>query len=253
MTTLLDVRDLYRSFGAFVAVAGVNVCVDEHEVVGIIGSNGAGKTTFVNMVTGYLTPSRGKIRFRDRDITGCSPRHLIGCGISRSFQVPQVFASASVLDNVLIALGIAEDGHFPIWRPLRQRERVSRAMTMLEAYGIASYSEQPANLLPQGIRKLLDIAMATVRAPDLLLLDEPTSGISAGEKFAVMDTIMTELQARKTTVLFIEHDMEIICRYAHRVLAFADGVVIADATPEAAINDREVRRRVVGERIEAAA
>ncbi len=252
MTALLDVRDLHKHFGALAAVAGVSVAVAEREVVGVIGSNGAGKTTFVNMVTGYLPPSRGTITFRGRDITGRPPRQVTGLGIARSFQVPQVFASASVLDNLLVAIGIAEEGRLPIWTPLRRRQRVARALATLESYGIAGYASQPASLLPQGVRKLLDIAMATVRGPELLLLDEPTSGISVGEKFAIMDTIMAALRAQRTTVLFIEHDMEIVDRYAERVIAFADGVIIADGPPQAVIDDPEVRRLVVGERVKVA-
>lgn len=250
MTALLDVRDLHKRFGALTAVGGISVALAEHEVVGVIGSNGAGKTTFVNMVTGYLSPTRGTITFRGRDITGRQPRQVVRLGIARSFQVPQVFATASVVDNLMIALGIAEGGALPVWNPLHRRERLIRATAMLESYGIAHYAGQPASLLPQGIRKLLDIAMATVRAPDLLLLDEPTSGISVGEKFAIMDTVMAALRTQKTTVLFIEHDMEIVGRYAERVIAFADGVIIADGPPDAVISDPEVRRLVIGTRAE---
>lgn len=157
-----------------------------------------------------------------------------------------------MLDNLLIAIGIAEDGRLPIWTPLRRRQRVARALATLESYGIASYASQLVSLLPHGVRKLLDIAMATVRAPELLLLHEPTSGISVGEKFAIMDTIMTALRAQRTTVLFVEHDMEIVGRYAGRVIAFADGVIIADGPPQAVIDDPEVRRLVVGERVKVA-
>ncbi len=252
MTALLDVRDLHKRFGALTAVSGVSLALAEHEVVGVIGSNGAGKTTFINMVTGYLSPSRGTITFRGRDITGRPPRQVIGLGIARSFQVPQVFATASVIDNLLIAIGIAEDGALPVWNPLHRHEHLTRAKAMLESYGIEDYAEQPASLLPQGIRKLLDIAMATVRTPELLLLDEPTSGISVGEKFTIMNTIMAALRAQNTTVLFIEHDMEIVGRYAERVIAFADGVIIADGLPDAVISDPEVRRLVVGERVKIA-
>ncbi len=252
MSALLEVSALYKRFGTLAAVSNLSLSVERGEVVGVIGANGAGKTTFVNMVTGYLAPSSGRIAFSGREITGRPPRQIAKAGIARSFQVPQVFASASVIDNLLIAFGVAEDGRLPIWSPLRRRGREERAMAMLEAYGIASYSEEPASLLPQGVRKLLDIAMATVREPDLLLLDEPTSGISAREKFAIMDRIMTVLEEQKTTILFIEHDMEIIGRYARRVLAFADGFIIADGPPAKVIDDPEVRRLVVGERVKAA-
>jgi branched-chain amino acid transport system ATP-binding protein len=244
---ILDVRGLQKTFGSVIAAADITVAVGPDEVVGIIGANGAGKTTFVNMVTGYIKPGAGSIRFRDRDITALAPREVIRSGISRSFQVPQVFGTASVFDNLLIAIGIAEAGAFPFWRPIRAGRRVEAADAMLGRFGIAGYRDQKAGLLPQGVRKLMDIAMATVRRPKLLLLDEPTSGISVEEKFAIMDIVMGALKREAVTVMFVEHDMEIIGRYATRVLAFADGTVIADGPPDAVLADAKVRRMITGQ------
>jgi len=245
--TLLDVRGLNKRFGSVVAANDINVAVADEEMVGIIGANGAGKTTFVNMVTGYLKPSSGTIAFEGRDITLLPPRDVIAAGISRSFQVPQVFGSATVFDNLLIAIGIAAGGRLPMWRPLRRREFAAAADELLERYGIMAYRDQAARLLPQGVRKLLDIAMATVRAPRLLLLDEPTSGISVEEKFAIMDVVMGALREQRRAVMFVEHDMEIIGRYAHRVLAFAEGTIIAEGPPDEVIADPQVRRYITGE------
>jgi branched-chain amino acid transport system ATP-binding protein len=244
---LLDVRGLNKRFGSVVAANDINVAVADEEMVGIIGANGAGKTTFVNMVTGYLKPSSGTIAFEGRDITLLPPRDVIAAGISRSFQVPQVFGSATVFDNLLIAIGIAAGGRLPMWRPLRRPEFAAAADEQLERYGIMAYRDQAARLLPQGVRKLLDIAMATVRAPRLLLLDEPTSGISVEEKFAIMDVIMGALREERRAVMFVEHDMEIIGRYAHRVLAFAEGTIIAEGPPQQVIDDPQVRRYITGE------
>jgi len=152
-----------------------------------------------------------------------------------------------VFDNLLIAIGIAEGGRFPMWRPLRRPELVAAADGMLSRFGIGAYRDRAARLLPQGVRKLLDIAMATVRAPRLLLLDEPTSGISVEEKFAIMDVIMGALREQRRAVMFVEHDMEIIGRYAHRVLAFAEGTIIAEGPPDEVIADPQVRRYITGE------
>jgi branched-chain amino acid transport system ATP-binding protein len=244
---ILDVKGLCKSFGSLVAASNINVSVDNHEVVGIIGANGAGKTTFVNLVTGYLKPTRGTIHFNGRNITHMPPRAVTNVGISRSFQIPQVFGTATIFDNVLIALGIAHDGKFPVWRPLRRADLVAAADQILDRFDIAAHRDDVASQVSQGVRKLMDIAMATVHHPRLLLLDEPTSGVSVEQKFEIMDVIMAALWTEKITVLFVEHDMDVIARYATRVLAFYDGTIIADGAPQRVIDDPQVRRYIVGE------
>jgi branched-chain amino acid transport system ATP-binding protein len=215
----------------------------------MIGSNGAGKTTFVNMVTGYVKPSAGQILYQGRDITSLIPRAVTRIGITRSFQIPQVFLTASVQDNLLISLGVAERKLLEVWRPLRRADLAQVAFDMLKRYGIDEYSDQTAQLLPQGVRKLLDIAMAVVHGPKVLLLDEPTSGVAIEEKFGIMDTVMNALREQKVTVLFVEHDMEIVQRYATRVLAFYDGTIIADGAPDHVLSDAKVRQYVIGEEL----
>jgi branched-chain amino acid transport system ATP-binding protein len=246
MSGLLSVKGLNKSFGSVVAASNIDVSVAATETIGIIGANGAGKTTFVNLVTGYLSPTSGTIEFEGRDITHWPPRAVIGAGISRSFQVPQVFLSASVFDNLLIACGIAGGAGFPLWQPLRRRALLAEAEALIERFGIVPYRDQPARLLPQGVRKLLDIAMALVRQPKLLLLDEPTSGISVEEKFGIMDLIMDALGRQRIAVMFIEHDMEIVARYAGRVLAFVDGTIVAQGAPAAVMADAQVKRFITG-------
>jgi len=247
MTAVLQVTGLEKTFGAVVAARDINVSVDEHEVIGIIGANGAGKTTFVNMVTGYLKPSAGQIRFHDRSILGLPPRRITRLGISRSFQISQVFLSETVLDNLVMAYGISEDHGANLLRPLFNDDRVARVDAHLERYQIADYRDVVASKLPQGVRKLLDIAMATVSQPSLLLLDEPTSGISAEEKFSLMDIIMAALREDRTTVLFIEHDMEIVERYVSRVWAFYQGEIVCDKPTAEAMVDAKVMEFVLGQ------
>ncbi len=243
---VLDVRDLNKTFGGVVAAADINVRIGEDETIGIIGANGAGKTTFVNMVTGYLRPSSGQIDFMGRSLIGLKPRDITRLGLCRSFQVAQVFGTESVFENMLIAYGVAEEKGLGLLRPMHSRARVQRVMAHLERYRIAQYRDTPANTLSQGVRKLLDIAMATVRRPRLLMLDEPTSGISIEEKFGIMDIIMAALREERTTVLFIEHDMEIVERYVTRVLAFYQGEIICDAPAAQALQDPKVREFVIG-------
>ncbi|MCH8842342.1 MAG: ABC transporter ATP-binding protein [SAR324 cluster bacterium] len=247
MAAILETKGLEKSFGSVTAAVGIDVAVDKHEVVGIIGANGAGKTTFINMVTGFVKPDRGRIFFHGRDITALSPRAVTNLGISRSFQIPQVFTSASVADNLLIALGAAERDRFSFWRPLRRKNLLESAAGQMKLFQIADFADHTAATLPQGIRKLLDIAMAVVRRPEILLLDEPTSGVSAEEKFQIMDTVMSALKAQEVTVLFVEHDMEIIARYAQRVIAFYEGTIIADGATEEVLAHEQVRKYVIGE------
>jgi branched-chain amino acid transport system ATP-binding protein len=249
VTAILDVKGLCKNFGSLVAASDINLSVDNHEVIGIIGANGAGKTTFVNLVTGYLKPTNGTIVFEGRNITRLPPRAIINAGISRSFQVPQVFGTATIFDNVLIALGIAQDGKFPVWRPLHRADLVAATDEILERFGIATHRDDVAGQVSQGVRKLMDIAMATVHKPRLLLLDEPTSGVSVEQKFSIMDVIMDALRAAKITVMFVEHDMDIIARYATRVLAFYDGRIIADDQAARVIEDPQVRRYIIGEQL----
>jgi len=233
MAAVLEVHDLEKSFGGVVAAHNINVVVEEGETVGVIGANGAGKTTFINMV---------------RSILGKSPRAITRLGLCRSFQVPQVFLSESIFDNMLVSFGIAEENGFGLLLPVYTPEREAHVDAHLRRYQISDYRDVIASALPQGVRKLLDIAMATVRRPKLVMLDEPTSGISAEEKFGLMDIIMEALRQEKTTVLFIEHDMEIVERYVTRVLAFSQGEIICDAPTAEAMEHPKVRELVIGEK-----
>ena len=247
MALILRAENLNKRFGAVTAADDVNVSIEEGEVIGVIGANGAGKTTFVNMVTGYLAPTSGRLYFYDRDITGFDPKHATELGICRSFQIPQLFATATTFENLLIAMGVAETGAMPFWRPLAEPDRGARCEEVLRRYQIHEYRDQLTQTLPQGVRKLLDIAMASVHEPKLLMLDEPTSGVTAAEKFSIMDIVVTALREQNVTILFVEHDMEIVARYATRVLAFYDGRIIADEAPEEALRDPQVREYVIGE------
>ena len=247
MACVLRVRDLEKNFGGVVAAHNINVEIEEAETVGVIGANGAGKTTFVNMVTGYLAPSSGSIEFMGRSLRGLKPRDVTKLGLCRSFQVAQVFTSETVFDNMLMAFGIAERHGLGLLTPLRTDEREARVDDQLRRYQIYDYRDMTATTLPQGVRKLLDIAMATVRNPKLMMLDEPTSGISVEEKFGLMDIIMQAFRDMDTTVLFIEHDMEIVERYVSRVLAFYQGEIICDAPTAEAMRDEGVREFVIGQ------
>jgi branched-chain amino acid transport system ATP-binding protein len=248
MTTILEAKGLSKSFGAVTAANDINVRVEQDSVVGLIGSNGAGKTTFINMVTGYLKPSAGSILYQNRDITGLQPRQITQLGICRSFQIPQLFNTMSVYENIRVGVGIAERTSANA-NPAAASVAHSQIDQLIEDFGLSGYRTQAAGLLPEGVRKSLDIAMAVAARPRVLLLDEPTSGVSADEKFRLMDMVMSALAAQRVTVLFVEHDMEIVSRYTHRILAFYEGRIIADGEPQQVLQHPEVRRYVIGEQL----
>ena len=245
---ILEVRDLLKTFGAVVAAKDINVDISKGEVVGIIGANGAGKTCFVNMVTGYLSPTEGSIKFEGKELVGLETRKITHCGISRSFQVSQVFHSMTVAENLMISLAIANNTAFDALRLMDTPELRQQLDAVLARYKLAAHRDSTVSALAQGVRKLLDIAMAVVSRPRILLLDEPTSGISVEEKFDFMDIVMDALKEDGVTVLFVEHDMEIVARYVSRVLAFYQGEIIADNSCENVLSDRNVKKFVTGER-----
>ena len=246
MTVLLEAHGVNKRFGAVVAAADISIAIAAGERVSLIGSNGAGKTTFVNMITGYLKPDSGRIALEGRDITPLEPRAITRLGVARSFQIPQLCGDLTVLDNMLVA-NACHDQRLSFWQPARSPEALDRAHALLERFALAEHRERRVAELPGGVRKLLDIAMALTAAPKLLLLDEPTSGVSAEEKFPMMDTIMRALGEDAMSVLFVEHDMDIVERYASRVVAFYSGRIIADGPPSQALATDDVRRYVTGE------
>ena len=245
-TPALKVTDLCKSFAGVVAAKDINVEAAEGEVIGIIGANGAGKTVFVNMITGYLKPTSGRIEYQGKDITGIEPRDATHVGVCRSFQVSQVFMTMTVEENLLIALSIAHEDGGAMLRSPNRPELVAECEAVMKQYQILEHRAAVASTLSQGVRKLLDIAMAVVSNPKVLLLDEPTSGVSVEEKFGIMDIVIEALKEAGTTVLFVEHDMEIVERYVDRVLAFYQGEVICDAPPADALKDPKVIEYVIG-------
>ena len=247
MTAILETRQLTKTFGAVTAANALDVSVEAGSVVGLIGGNGAGKTTFINLVTGYLRPTAGTVHFDGRDITGMAPRRITRLGLCRSFQIPQVFDSLTAYENLLVGLGVVALGRRAfVGSSLGDRDPEEVSEEMLRRFKLDGYRDERASTLPEGVRKLLDIAMALAVKPRILLLDEPTSGVSADEKFALMDLVLGAVRAEKVTVLFVEHDMEIVQRYTQRVLAFYEGRIIADGNPAAVFEQADVRKYVVG-------
>lgn len=245
MNAILSARDLHINFGGVKAADGVDLDIYPHELVAIIGANGSGKTTFLNLCTGYISPTRGSVVFEGDPITDLSPRRITRRGIARAFQIPQLFTGHSLLENVMLAVS-ARRG---VWEPIKRLGHSgceSEARATLELLSLGEVAGQPTAILPEGTRKLADIAIALALKPRLLLLDEPTSGVSTAEKLDIMDTIVDVLRAEKITALFVEHDMEVVERYADRVLVWDSGRVIAEGVPGEVLRKSEVLERVVG-------
>jgi branched-chain amino acid transport system ATP-binding protein len=252
MGDALVARSLKKTFSGVKAADDVSVAIGNGEVVGLIGANGAGKTTFVNMVTGYLKPDSGTITSQGCEITGLKPREITKLGICRSFQIPQVFNDLTLEENLLVAVNVAIKGTVRRHSPFRNAghaEARQMAEEVLEKFKLTVFRHNRANEVSGGTRKLLDVGMATISNPRVLLLDEPTSGVASNEKFAFMDVVMHALADNDVAVLFIEHDMEIVLRYAKRVIVFHEGRILADGAPDDALSQEDVKRYVTGDAV----
>jgi branched-chain amino acid transport system ATP-binding protein len=243
---VLSVHGLEKRFGAVIAADALSLEIAAGQRVSLIGANGAGKTTFVNMVTGYLRPDAGSIVLDGIDIGRHSPRNVARLGISRSFQIPQLFIDLTAAENLAVAISGISEHALSFHLPAAAQGRRDKALELLARFGLAELADRPISELAGGVRKLIDIAMALVRRPKLLLLDEPTSGVSAEEKFATMDRVIHAVAPDAATIVFVEHDMEIVSRYADRVVAFYQGRILADGDPRNVLTDPEVRRYVTG-------
>lgn len=243
---LLVTENLEKTFGGVSAARNISITVSRGERVAIIGSNGAGKTTFVNMVTGYLAPSAGRIRFDGEDITGLSPRKVARAGIRRSFQIAQLFPQMTALENMIITDIAANEAQGSLRARSLTQTRMGKAMALLRRFDLEGIAYEPTGTLPQGVRKQLDIAMAAAGDPALILLDEPTSGVSADEKMEMMDSVIQPLVSDEATIMFIEHDMDIVRRFAGRVIAFYEGEILIDGGVDEVLEHEKVRQYVIG-------
>ena len=245
-TSILQTVDVHHSFGMVVAADNLNVEVNTGEMVGIVGANGSGKTTFLNLITGYIRPEHGRILVMGQDATGLPPRSITNLGVARSFQIPQLYTNMTVLEGMLLSLAAAAGEASAFWKPIKREPWTSEGLAALESFGLEAYANRAVRELPEGGRKLLDIALSFALKPKLLLMDEPTSGVSIEDKFQIMDTLVKVLQQGDITAIFVEHDMEVVQRYSERVLVFDTGRVIADGEPEHVLADPEVRKAVLG-------
>lgn len=242
---ILKVENLEVNFGGIKAADNVNVEVSPGEMLAIIGPNGSGKTTFLNLCTGYVRPTSGQVYLEGRSITRMKPRAIARQGIARTFQIPQLFTDKTLIENIMLGIA-ARQGIWDIFKPLDRAAYRAEAEQFIAQFGLEDSTDKLAEELPEGTRKLADIAVALTLRPRLLLLDEPTSGVSASERFALMETLIPALREQDVTALFVEHDMELVRRYAQRVLVWDSGRVIAQGDPASVLEDPQVLQNVVG-------
>lgn len=242
---ILEAKDLHVAFNGVKAADGVSLSIHDGEFLAIIGPNGSGKTTVLNLCTGYVRPKSGSVHLDGQDITRLAPRSIARLGVARAFQIPQLFSAQRVIDNMMLALA-AKNGLWTVVRPLETEARRAEAEALLGLVGLAGDKNRISNTLPEGHRKLLDIAVALALKPRLLLLDEPTSGVSALERFPLMEALMGALRQRQITALFVEHDMDVVARYASRVLVWNAGQIMAEGHPDDVFKDPRVLQSVVG-------
>jgi len=245
---ILATKGLTKDFGGLRAVDNVDFTLEESEIRSIIGPNGAGKTTFFNLLTGYLKPTSGKILFRGEDITGL-PQYLI-CrkGIAKSYQITSIFPHLTVFENVRIAAQQRVTTYNFWGSPQRMKEVNERVIQVLEDVQLIEEKDNLADNLSYGQKRHLEIAITLATQPQILLLDEPTAGMTPEETFETMDLIKKLRKERGITIVIVEHDMRVVMGISDRVTVFHNGKILAEGTPREIHNDREVQKVYLGER-----
>lgn len=243
---MLAINNLHIDFGGFKAINGVNFELSEGEHHAIIGPNGAGKTTFFNLITGHLLPTHGEVRFRGQKLNGMPPHRIVKLGLARSFQRINIYPRLSVFENVQVAL-IARDGNHLKFFTLANTLNREETSELLELVGLVEEADEIAGELAYGKQKQLELAISLASNPQLLLLDEPTAGMSPQETGDAIRLIDEISKARNLTLLFTEHDMGVVFGISDRISVLHHGEIIASGNPEEVRNDPEVRRVYLGE------
>lgn len=248
MSVILQAHNVSKHYGIYRALQEVSLSFSEDEMVAIVGPNGAGKTTLVNVLTGLLKPTHGDVMFRGTSIAGVGPVKLAKLGMSRAFQLVHIFPELTVFEAIASAVVSQQGRNFDFWRRAQSIPAVrTRVKEVAAIFGLQNRLEWLASYLSQGEKKLLDIASAFALNPQVILLDEPTSGISSSDKRGLMDTLMEA--ARKAgikTLLLVEHDMDLIAEYSTRIVALTEGRVLADLPPKEFFANPELAAAIVG-------
>jgi branched-chain amino acid transport system ATP-binding protein len=233
---MLTIENLHKSFGGVAAMNGVSLQFDQGSLTAVIGPNGAGKTTFFNLITGAFKPDSGKVILGGENIAGLSAPEIVRRGIGRAFQIASVFPSLTVRESVLGAVNAHRQWHAKLARRFPLAEATSAADEVMELVGLQGRAQTRCGNLSHGDQKLLDIALALALEPKVLLLDEPTAGMGPEERWQMIETVHDLWQRKQVTLIFIEHDMDIVFKYAQTIRVLSYGTVLAEGTPD------EVRR-----------
>ena len=239
---MIETHDLRREFGGIVALAGVSLRIADGERRAIIGPNGAGKTTLFNILTGELEPTAGAVRLGGEDVTGRRPHELARRGLARMYQRNELFDPLTARENVGLALGASAGPYRPFTAP--PARRTTEADALLERVGLAGRGSATARALSHGERRQLELALALACRPRVLLLDEPTAGMSPAETARIADLIAS--LDRDLTIVVVEHDMDVVFRLADRVAVLHEGRVIAEGTPAEVRADTQVNEVYLG-------
>jgi branched-chain amino acid transport system ATP-binding protein len=242
---MLQVEGLKKSFDDFMAVNGANLTVGQGEIVAVIGPNGAGKTTLFNLITGALKRDRGRIIFKGEEISELPPYDICKKGISRSYQIVNIFPRLTVFENVQVAVLSYQRRSFNLFRPA-QSLAVKETRSILESMGLSGKEKSIAGSLSHGDQKILEIAIALGNEPELLILDEPTAGMSPEETQATMELVKRLGKQRGLTILFCEHDMDIVFSIAQSIMVMGHGQTIVQGAPEAIRSNKEVQEAYLG-------
>jgi branched-chain amino acid transport system ATP-binding protein len=242
---MLRVQDLQKSFDDFKAVSGANLTVERGQLVAVIGPNGAGKTTLFNLITGQLRSDDGKIIFKDKNISRLPPYEVCRRGIARSFQIANIFPRLSVFRNVQVSILAQQKLSNKLFRPARHLA-VEETDRILESVGLADRKLDVAGSLSHGDKRTLEIAIALGNEPELLILDEPTAGMSPDETAATISLIQRLADEHGLTILFCEHDMEVIFNVAQSIMVMQQGRTIAQGKPEEVRQNIEVQEAYLG-------
>ena len=242
---MLHVEALTKTFDGFLAVNKTSLTVEKGDVMAVIGPNGAGKTTLFHLITGQLTPTSGTINFNDAEITGLAPHQICRQGISRSYQVVNIFNRLTVFENVQVAILSRRRQTFNILQPAKTIA-VNETRQILDSVGLLGKEEMTSGILSHGDQKVLEIAIALGNRPELLILDEPTAGMSP-EETAVTLRLMKKLSGDMgITILFCEHDMGLVFSIASHVMVMQNGQSIIQGTPDTVRNNQQVREAYLG-------
>jgi branched-chain amino acid transport system ATP-binding protein len=250
MTPLLETRNVSKSYGVFRALENVSMTVREDELVSVVGPNGAGKTTLVNLLTGLLSPSSGDVQFMGNNIAGVGPVALADQGLARTFQLIQIFPKLTVADTIAAAVISRQKKRWRLFSRLSCDSQIyDRVREVAEVFGLSQRLNTIAASLSQGEKKLLDVASAFALDPQVILFDEPTSGVSTADKHSIMKTLVAAAKlAGVKGIVLVEHDMDLVSAYSTRIIALAGGRVLADLPPEQFFADPHLIETVIGKR-----